>query len=188
MPLELAGFEAIARFDENVQTLFMADRIEFRYSPQGQLGLLVVGCVLTGVSSFAGLTSEDVVYRTVGWLGAAIMALCTFIFAGRLLAGGTPFAFDLGGISFPGGAFGLLPWTEIKSYAVVTIRGNYFLALTFHDPARTLSRVPAMKRRWATANQRLGWGHWALSFLGLSPGMDEAIAFIREHSLIPASA
>jgi hypothetical protein len=165
----------------------MPDRIEFRYSPQGQLGLLVVGCVLTGISSFVALTNEDVVYRTVGWLGAAVMALCAFIAAGRLLAGGVPFAFDLGGISFPGGSFGLLPWTEVKSYAVVTVRGHYFLALTFHDPARVLSRVPAMKRRWAMANQRLGWGHWALSFSGLSPGMDEAITFIREHSLIPAS-
>ena len=165
----------------------MPDRIEFRYSPQGQLGLLVVGCVLTGVSSFAALTYADVVYRTVAWFGAAIMALCALIAAKRLLAGGVPFVFDLGGISFPGGSFGLLPWTEVKSYAVVTIRGNYFLALTFHDPAHALSRIPPMRRRWAMANEQLGWGHWALSFSGLSPGMADAIAFIREHSLIPVS-
>jgi hypothetical protein len=162
----------------------MSDRLEFRYSPRGQLGLIVVGCVLVAASWFVAATNADVVYRTAGWLGAGFFTLCLLIAAKRLLLGGVPFVFDLGGIAFPTGSFGLLPWTEIKSYAVVTVRGNYFLAFTFHDPARVLSRVSAAKRKWALTNQRLGWGHWALSFSGLTPGMDEAIAFIREHSLL----
>jgi len=162
----------------------MSDRLEFRYSPRGQLSLIVVGCVLVAASWFVAVTNADVVYRTTGWLGVGFFALCLFIAAKRLLVGGVPFVFDLGGIAFPGGSFGLLPWTEIKSYTVVTVRGNYFLAFTFHDPARVLSRVSAAKRTWALTNQRLGWGHWALTFSGLTPGMDEAIAFIREHSLI----
>jgi hypothetical protein len=149
---------------------------------------MIVGCVLVAASWFVAVRHADVVYRTAGWLGVGFFALCTIIAAKRLLAGGVPFVFDLGGISFPTGSFGLLPWTEIESYAVVTVRGNYFLAFTFHDPARVLSRVSAAKRRWSFANQKLGWGHWALSFSGLTPGMDEAIAFIREHSLVqPAS-
>ncbi len=166
----------------------MSERLEFRYSPQGQLGLVVIGCVLVAASRFVAVTSADVVYRTVGWLGVGFFALCILIAAKRLLVGGVPFVFDLGGIAFPTGGFGLLPWTEIKSYAVVRVRGNYFLAFTFHDPARVLSRVSAAKRRWALANQGLGWGHWALSFSGLTPGMDEAIAFIREHSLLQPAA
>jgi hypothetical protein len=166
----------------------MSERLEFRYSRQGQLGLIVVGCVLVAASWFVAVTSADIVYRTVGWLGAGFFALCIVIAAKRLLAGGVPFVFDLSGIAFPTGSFGLLPWTEIKSYAVVTVRGNPFLAFTFHDPARILSRVSAAKRKWALANQRLGWGHWALSFSGLTPGMDAAIAFIREHSLLQPAA
>lgn len=162
----------------------MPDRLEFRYSPRGQLSLIVVGCVLVAASWFMAVTNADVVYRTVGWLGVVLFALCIVIAAKRLFAGGVPFAFDLGGITFPTGSFGLLPWTEIEGYAVVTVRGHYFLAFTFHDPARVLSRVSAANRRWAFANQRLGWGHWALSFAGLTPGMDEAIAFIRDHSLV----
>jgi hypothetical protein len=73
----------------------------------------------------------------------------------------------------------------LEPYSIVTVRRNSFLALTFHNPDRLLSRVSAAKRRWALTNQRLGWGHWALSFSGLTPGMDEALAFIREHSLVP---
>ncbi|HXA19208.1 MAG TPA: STM3941 family protein [Thermoanaerobaculia bacterium] len=166
----------------------MSERLEFRYSPRGQLGLIGVGCALVAVSWFVAVTHPDVVYRTIGWLGAGFFALCIVIAAKRLLSGGVPFVFDLSGITFPTGSFGLLPWAEIKSYAVVTVRGNHFLAITFHDPARILSRVSAAKRKWASANQRLGWGHWALSFAGLTPGMDEAIAFIREHQLIQPAA
>jgi len=162
----------------------MSERLEFRYSPQGQLGLAVVGCVLVAASWFVAKTNEDVVYRTAGWLGVGFFALCTFVAAKRLLAGGVPFVFDMTGIAFPTGTFGLIPWTESSGYAVVTVRGNYFLALTFRDPARVLSRVSVAKRKWALVNHRLGWGHWALSFSGLTPGMDEAVAFIREHSLL----
>jgi hypothetical protein len=163
----------------------MADRIEFRYSPKGQLVLLITGCLLVAISWYAAHRHPDIVYRAVCWFGVGFFTLCTLIFAKRLLTGGVPFVFDLSGIAFPSGSFGLVPWTEIKAYSVVTVRGNYFLALTFHNPDRLLSRVSAAKRKWALTNQRLGWGHWAMSFSGLTPGMDEAIAFIREHSLVP---
>src|SRR5437762_1762868 len=153
------------------------ERLEFRYSPKGQLALLSIGCVLVATSRFVAATNADVVYRIVGWFGVGFFTLCILIAGKRLLAGGVPFVFDLAGIAFPGGSFGLLPWTEIKEYGVVTVRGHYFLAFTLHHPARVLSRVSAAKRQWALANQRLGWGHWALSFSGITPGMDEAVAF-----------
>ena len=166
----------------------MNERIEFRYSPEKQVALLVVGCLLVAASWFLATHHPDVVYRTAGWLGVGFFALCAGITAKRLLAGGVPFVFDLGGLGFPASTFGLVPWTEIKRYSVVTIRGNDFLALTFNNPARVLSRVSPAKRKWALANERLGWGHWALSFNGLTPGLDEAVAFIRQHSLIQPPA
>jgi len=162
----------------------MTERLEFRYSPQRQLALLITGCALVAASCLMAMTSADIVYRTVGWFGVAFFTLCALIAVKRMIIGGVPFTFELGGIAFPTGSFGLLPWTDIKEYAVVTVRGNYFLAFTFHDPTRVLSRVSTAKRRMALTNQRLGWGHWALSFSGLTPGLDEAVAFIREHSLL----
>ena len=165
----------------------VADRLEFRHSPQKQLVLAIVSCVLVAGSWFVATHNPDVVYRILGWLGVGFFALCAVIAVNRMIAGGVPFVFDLAGIGFPTATFGLLPWSEIKSYAVVTIRGNYFLALTFNDPDRVLSRVSAAKRKWALANARLGWGHWALSFSGVTPGLDEAVAFIREHALVKSA-
>ena len=162
----------------------MQERLEFRYSPQGQLALAGLGCLLVAACWYVAVTRADVVYRTAGWLGTGFFTLCVLIAVKRLLFGGVPFVFDRSGIAFPSGSFGLVPWTEIENYAVVTIRGNHFLALTFRDPDRLLSRVSTAKRKWAMANHRLGWGHWALSFSGLTPGLDEAVAFIRDHSLL----
>jgi hypothetical protein len=167
----------------------MLDRVEFKRTPRQQAGLMGVSCVLVAASWYLATTTLDPVYRVVGWLGVGLFVLCGGIAAKRMISGGTPFVFDRAGISFPGGNFGLVPWNEIKSYAVVTIRGNVFLALTFNDPERILSRVSAAKRKWALVNERMGWGHWALTFIGLTPGIDEAVEFIREHSLVqPANA
>jgi len=162
----------------------MPERLEFRYSPQRQLALFITGCALAAASWFVAMRSADIVYRTVCWFGVVFFALGAIIAVKRMISGGVPFAFELAGIAFPTGSFGLLPWTDIKEYVVVSIRGNYFLALTFHDPTRVLSRVSNAKRQVALTNQRMGWGHWALSFSGVTPGLDEAVAFIREHSLL----
>jgi hypothetical protein len=162
----------------------MPERLEFKHTPEKQLGLLIVGCVLVAACWFKAATTDDIVYRVMAWFGVGLFALCAIIAAKRMIAGGVPFVFDRAGISFPDGNFGLLPWNEVSSYSVVTVRGNRFLALTFHDPPRILSRVSVAKRQWALINKRLGWGHWALSFTALSPGIDEAVAFIRDHSLV----
>ena len=163
----------------------IADRLEFRYSPKGQLALLAVSCALIAFWWFVAATNADVVYRTAGWCGVAFFTICAFVALKRMIGGGVPFAFDLSGITFPSGSFGMVPWSEIKAYAVVTVRGHLFLALTFNDPDRILSRMSTAKRRWALANQRLGWGHWALTFSGLTPGINEAVDFIREHTSLP---
>ncbi len=164
----------------------MTDRLEFRHAPKKQLGLALIGILLFAASWYMATHEEDPVYRVVGWFGVGLFVLTTLVAIKRMITGGTPFVFDRAGISFPTGTFGLLPWNEIKSYSIVTIRGNQFLALTFNDPDRILSRVSAAKRKWAFANKGLGFGHWSLSFTGLTPGLDEAVAFISQH--VSASA
>lgn len=161
------------------------DRLEFRHSPKKQLGLAAIGVALVAASFFMATHEDDPVYRVVGWLGVGLFVLTTGIAIKRMITGGTPFVFDRSGITFPAGTFGLLPWSEIKSYSIVTVRGNRFLALTFHDPDRVLARVSTAKRKWAIANQGLGFGHWSLTFTGLSPGIDEAVAFISQY--VPTS-
>ena len=159
----------------------MTDRLEFKHSPKKQLGLAAIGVALVAACFFMATHEEDPVYRVVGWAGTVVFVMTTAVAIKRMISGGTPFIFDRSGVTFPGGTFGLLPWTEIKTYSVITLRGNRFLALTFNDPDRILSRVSPAKRKWAIANNGLGFGHWSLAFTGLSPGIDEAVAFINQY-------
>src|SRR5438132_1952567 len=152
----------------------MLDRVEFKRTPKQQAGLMIVGCVLVAGSWYLATTTLDPVYRVVGWLGVGLFVLCTAIAAKRMVSGSTPFVFDRAGISFPGGNFGLVPWNETKSYAVVTIRGKVFLALTFNDPERILSAVSPPKRKWQLVKERMGWVHWPLTFIGWRPASVEA--------------
>jgi hypothetical protein len=164
----------------------MNDRLEFKYSPQKQLGLLIISGVIVALCAFVAMTTTDIVHRVLAWIGVPLFMLCGLVALKRMTGGGTPFVFDSTGIVFPGGNFGILPWAEIKSYSLVTLRGNEFLALTFNDPERVLARVSPTKRKMALANAKLGLGHWSLTFIALTPGIQEAMTFIRQRKLVGA--
>jgi hypothetical protein len=159
----------------------MTDRLEFRHSPKKQLGLAVIGILLVAASFYMATHEEDHVYRVVGWIGVGLFVLTTGVAITRMITGGTPLVFDRSGIAFQTGNLGLIPWTDIEQFKVITLHGNRLLALTFRDPDRTLARVSAAKRKWAHANKGMGWGHWSYSFTGLTPGIDEAVAFISQY-------
>jgi hypothetical protein len=163
----------------------LSDRLEFKHSPKKQLGLAVLGCILLAACFFMATHEEDIVYRVVGWFGTGLFVLTTAVAIIRMISGGTPLVFDRSGIAFQTGNLGLIPWADIENYSIITLRGNRLLSLTFRDPERTLARVSAAKRKWAYANKAMGCGHWSYSFAGLSPGLDEAVAFINQY--IPAS-
>ena len=163
----------------------MNDRLEFRHARNKQLLLLLVGCALVAGSAFMLKNPDDIVDRIIGWFGVVFFSLCALIAIKRLITGGSPFVFDRSGIAFQTGNLGLIPWADIESFGILTLRGNRLLTLTFRDPERTLARVSAAKRKWALANKAMGWGHWSVSFAGISPGLDEAVAFISQH--VPTS-
>ena len=155
----------------------MPDRIEFRYSPLRQAALLVIGCLMVAGSWRMAVMRSDTLHRVVGWAGVGLFTLGAYYPARRLIFGDAQFVFDRVGITFRSGNFGLVPWTEIKEYEVVTLGRHKYLALIFHDPMRV---VPAMQRQAALESERVGCGHVALSFIGLSLGVNEAVAFIEE--------
>jgi hypothetical protein len=41
--------------------------------------------------------------------------------------------------------------------------------------------VSPAKQKLARLNKSMGWGHWGFSFAGVSPGIGEAVRFIREN-------
>lgn len=155
------------------------ERLAFEKSRAKNIGLALLASALVAGSWFMAQSGEDDFDRVVGWFGVVFFGLGIVIGIKRALEGGVAFVLDRTGINSGDGEVGLIPWSEVESCSVVTIRGTRLLSLTFREPERFLSRLSPSKRKLTTFNESMGWGHWALSFAGVSPGIDEALEFIR---------
>jgi hypothetical protein len=158
------------------------ERLTFEKSRAKNIGLALIACALVVASWFTAQNADGNTDRLIGWFGILFFGLGIVIGIKRALEGGIAFVFDRSGIMTEESDVGLIPWFDVESCSIVTIRGTRLLSLTFRDPERFLSRVSPSKRRLASFNERMGWGHWALSFTGVTPGIDDALKFIRQNA------
>ncbi len=157
------------------------DRIEFRRSRAKNAVLLLIGVLLVAASLFMAVSGEDQLDRVIGWFGTAFFGLAIVVALRNIVRGGVVFTFDSGGIADHANGI-VIPWSEIEECVVISIRGTRFLGITFRNPEQFSSRVSAVQHKLARLNERMGWGHWGLSFSGISPGIDEALHFIRRNA------
>ena len=155
------------------------ERLTFVRSRVKNIGLALMASALVAGSWLMVRISEDEFERGIGWFGVVFFGLGVVIGIKRAVEGGVAFVLDRTGISSEDVEVGLIPWSEVESCCVVAVQGTRFLSLTFREPARFLSRLSPSKRKLATFNESMGWGHWALSFAGVSPDIDEALRFIQ---------
>ena len=157
------------------------ERLEFRRSRLKYLGLALLGAMFVGIGWYMIASGENVLIRAVGWVTVAFFGLGVVAFVNQLVKGGVAFTFDRSGITADNPQIGFIPWEEVESCGIVTVRRQRFFSITFRDPERFLARTSAANRKLAAYNVRKGWGHWAFPFAGLEPGLDQALVFVREH-------
>jgi hypothetical protein len=157
------------------------NRLEFVRSRAKNAGLLVIAILLVAGSLFMARSGEDEIDRAIGWLCAAFFGLALLVSVRNIVRGGTAFAFDPGGITDQANSI-VIPWQDVEECVIVSVRGTKFLGLHFRDPDQFLGRFTPGQQKMARLNERMGWGHWTLSFSGLSPGIDAALGYIRQHA------
>lgn len=157
-------------------------RLTFERSRGKNIGLALIGVALVAASWFTIQKADDSIDRIFGWFGLVFFGLCIVVAVKRALEGGVAFVFDGAGIRTEDDEVGLIPWSDVESCFIISIRGTRLLSLTFREPEMFLARVSVTKRKLAAFNQRMGWGHWSFSFAGVKPGVDEAMRFIRENA------
>ena len=157
------------------------ERLEFIRSRTKNFGLLLLGIALVAGCLFMATSSADTTDRVIGWGSAAFFSLAVVVALRNIIMGGTVFAFDSGGITDHPNSI-VIPWAEIADCVVVSVRGTKFLGLTLLNPEQFLSRTTFAQQKLARFNERMGWSHWALSFSGVSPNIEEALEFIRRHA------
>lgn len=161
----------------------MTDRVTFKRS-RGKTALLICVALLFVVGGIviAG-NAEDSFDRIAGWACAVFFAAAAISGTRKLLSAGDVFTFDRNGIADHSHDV-IIPWTEVDEVLVLSVRGVRFLSIQLQYPEQFLARVSPAQRKLAAFNERMGWGHWAFTFSGVTPGIDEALRFI--HANVPA--
>lgn len=156
------------------------ERLVFEHSRAKNIGLLLLSLLLVAGGVFMAIKADTNTERVIGWICAAFFTLGVLAVVRNLLRGGTVFVFDLSGIKDEKSGF-LIPWAEVKECLILSVRGTRLLSVVFKNPDQFLLQVPPAKQKMARFNERMGWGHWSFSFVGVTPGIDEAVGFIRKN-------
>lgn len=155
------------------------ERLEFKRSRARLLGLVIIAVAFVAGGWVMATTADENADRAMGWVGVVFFGLCALIGIRRIVQGGVAFVFDREGIR---STDGLIAWSEIARCEISAIRRTRYLTVAFRDPDSVLARLPARKRSLAMLSERLGKEHWAFSFAGLRPGLNEALKFIRDNA------
>jgi len=155
--------------------------LQFKRSPWKQLGLLLLFCGMAGVSYYA-TRSDDPVYRGIGWVGVIFFALGAVASLRFLVGGGPPpIMMDETGFTYQG-LDGIIPWDQVADCYVawLQVKVNVNLCFQLKQPELFLSKAG---QRVSQLNKAMGLGDLALSFVGLSPSIEEAVDFIRGRGI-----
>jgi hypothetical protein len=144
--------------------------------------LTVAAAAMTAVCGYA-MTLPVPKARVAGGIGVAFFGACTLLLAYRLggeLAWREPFVvIDDDGVFDRRWSIGAIPWRDIAGLRVWEHRGKRVLCVDVVDPARWLARLSWWRRLSAHTNVRMGAGILNITFVGLRPGLDDALAFVR---------
>jgi len=155
------------------QLTFKRSRLKIAGFVAGAAAFVAGGLLMTYVG-------EDWYERGAGWVTVAFFG-AVFLSAGAsLFRRRVVFVLDRNAITDSGRGI-VIPWSEVREVLVVNVRGQRFLSLAFRNRDVTLARASMLSRKLAELNERMGWGEWTFNFTAVSPGIDDALQFIREN-------
>src|SRR2546423_13986819 len=102
----------------------MDTTLEFGRSRKKQAGLLLLTLCLVAAGFFTIIHADDVVDRIFGWFGVFFFGAAAVIALRNTIRGGVVFSMSLSGLSVSDAGIGFIPWSEVATCNVVTIKGN----------------------------------------------------------------
>lgn len=118
--------------------------------------------------------------QIVGWAGVLFFgaALAVLLIAASRTAE-PRVAIDHDGIH-TGSAMGVVEWADVTGFRIDDVKGTKFLSVFVVDTRKYLERMHAVARKTAELNAYFGTSEIAISFVGLSPGLEEACDYLQE--------
>ena len=162
----------------------------------GALVLVFCPLIVIGVAMVAAaLSSPAIGYGRMIMplvLGSILIItglLCVYAFAIQLLRRGPVVTIVQRGILDVRNGVGLISWADIcslrkmrRSSRLNSRGGIDYIGVYLHNPTPYLLRLPGWKRRLTLFGLRQGMPFAEISFLGLTPGVEAALTYLRETS------
>ena len=147
---------------------------------RGKTAATALGAIaLTAFCYLLVYNADDFFERLIGWSGVVFFGAVAVSATPQILRAGAVFSLDERGFNDARGLS--VRWEEVERVAVVHVRGVPFLGVWFREPPAVLARASNLRRHLSALNERTGAGHWSFSFSTVSPGIDAAVEFIRDH-------
>lgn len=156
------------------------ETLTFKRSRIKTAGFVLGALVFVIGGFFITRSAEELFDRVIGlvcvlFFGAVLVSATRSLFQNQVV-----FALDQTGITDTNRGL-VIAWSEVDEVTIVTVRGIRFLGLALKSPDSILARVSPMQRRLAGMNEQIGGAHWSFSFAGITPGIDDALQFIRQN-------
>jgi hypothetical protein len=157
--------------------------LAFRRSPWKHLGLLLGSLLLVGAAYISATQAPDLFHRGVGWFGVFFFALAVVAILLDLIRGGTAIVLDETGFRVDKLRLGSIPWNQVAECYVVLVHKNKFLCFRLKQPELFLPLTSTASQGMARLSKGLGFGDMSLSFVGLTPSIEQAVDFVRARGI-----
>ena len=118
----------------------------------------------------------------VGWAGVLFFGLCFAVILLRFLRSGPQVMVNEIGIDDRRRkGWGLMRWSDITEIWVGRMYSQKFLCVEVRDADVLVSQRSSLSRKLTKFNQSLGFPAVTISFSGLSPSLQEVLAYIKTH-------
>jgi hypothetical protein len=150
---------------------------------------LGLAMVIAAMSSSNIRFGRMLAFLVFGCLLIMMGLLCLYVVSIQLVRRGAIVTIDQQGLMDARNGVGLISWADIRSLQITRRSfwlggkcGIDYIGVYLDNPTPYLLRLPGWKRRLTVLGLRQGMPFAEISFLGLTPGVEEAAAYLREMS------
>lgn len=155
--------------------------MQFYTSRWRTLALMAGGLAMAVLSGFAAIDSVRLKLQVVGWFGVVFFGLVPFLGIRQLRRKGPSIIIDTQGFEDARWGIGPFAWDDIAAIWIAKIYGSAHLCVTVQNPDVYIDRLPPLKQKIARATQAQGITPFSFAFSGLTPGLKEAMAYIKAN-------
>ena len=166
-------------------TVQMPEPVVIRTSRSKSILILIIGIGFT-LSGFILATQGSNDIRWVGWSTMVFFGACIPFIIKELLNSSPRLVINDEGIFDLTLGVGVIPWPEIVSAKIRSLRGNPFICLQVQHPELWIAKYSPVQRAMISANKALGFSELNLNLTGIKADPNQLLELILKRIAINA--